>query len=291
MTGPALSLIVVNFNMTRELPRTLWSLGRFYQQGMSSTPYEIIVADNGSTRPPDVDSLRNIGADIRVLSCDNPTPSPVASINVALGEARGSLIGIWIDGARLASPGLLTACLKASEMHSRPVIATLNFQLGPALQYLSVERGYDQREEDGLLASIDWPSDGYRLFDISVCEIRHGATGPMLESNALFLPKPMWEELGGYDPSFIEPGGGVVNADTFIRACGLRDVQLIRILGEGTFHQRHGGLSTSTAAGASRTLLEGSRAYLRRRGRPLELVREVGWLYDGRRGIVVKGEQ
>jgi hypothetical protein len=287
MTAPILSIIVVSYNMARELPRTIFSLGRSYQKELSSVRYEIIVADNGSAHPPDLTCFSGIDADIRILLCESSAPSPVGSINAALHEANAPLIGIWIDGARLASPGLLAACLKASALHARPVIATLNFQLGPALQYLSVERGYDQRQEDTLLAAIEWPSDGYRLFDIATCELRHGTAGPMLESNALFLPKSLWYELGGYDLSFIEPAGGAVNADTLIRACALPDVQLIRVLGEGTFHQYHGGLSTSSASGALRTLHEGSRAYRHRRGRPLQPVRDIGWLYDGQRGIVM----
>ena len=88
----------------------------------------------------------------------------------------------------------------------------------------------------------------------------------MLESNALFLPRPLWDELGGYDAAFVEPGGGVVNPDTYLRACALPDVQQIRIVGEGTFHQIHGGVSTSTPESAIAVLQTGSRLY-----RPLAL--------------------
>jgi hypothetical protein len=288
MTAPAVSIVVVNYNMTREMPRTLRSLAPPYQRGCARGGSEIIVVDNGSAVPPCADDFTDIDADIRILVQDNASHSPVAAINSAMQEARAPLIGIWIDGARLASPGLIDACVAASRLHPRAVIATLNYQIGPALQYLSADRGYDQFAEDRLLESIDWRSDGYKLFEFSTCELREGPTGPMLESNALFLSREMWSELGGYDPAFVEPGGGVVNADTFIRACQLPEAQLIRVLGEGTFHQFHGGLSTSTAAGAARTLQEGSRAYLRRRGMPLKSVRTVGWLYDHSAGSAIK---
>jgi hypothetical protein len=164
------------------------------------------------------------------------------------------------------------------------VIATLNYQLGPSLQFDSARHGYDQAAEDRLLASIEWPADGYRLFDVATCELRAGPAGPMLESNALFLPRALWDELGGYDPAFVEPGGGVVNPDTYLRACALPGVQQIRILGEGTFHQIHGGLSTSTPASAMAVLQTGSRLYLQRRGRPLRSMRDPGWLFDARQG-------
>lgn len=280
-----LSLVVISYEMTRELPRTLRSLSPSYQ-GLDARDYEIIVVDNASRVPPRAEDFAHLGADIRVLSCSAPSPSPVRAINEGLARARGALIGVWIDGARMASPGLVRACEAASALHPRPVIATLNYQLGPDLQRISSAQGYDQTREDALLQAIEWPKDGYRLFDISTAEIRGGPLGAMLESNALFLTRKLWDELGGYDEAFREPGGSVVNPDTLIRAVALPDAQLIRILGEGTFHQIHGGLSTSTQERAMNMLKEGSRTYLRLRGKPLMPVRFRGWTYDSRSGAV-----
>lgn len=287
MSQPDISLIVISYNMARELPRTVQSLAPPYQLGCPRGRNEIIVMDNGSAEPPSERLFAAIDADIRVRIYGNATASPVAAINAGLAEAKAPLIGVWIDGARLASPGLLDACLQAARLHPRPVIASLNYQIGRSLQYFSDDRGYDQNAEDRLLASIDWPSDGYRLFEIATSELRGGPAGPMLESNALFLPRALWQELGGYDPAFIEPGGGLANADTLLRACALPQVQLIRVLGEGTFHQFHGGLSTSARIAAMQVLQQGSRAYLRRRGRPLAPARDPGWLFDARTGTVV----
>ena len=284
--NPAVSLVVASYEMARVLPRTLRSLLPPYQRDLDPDMVEIIVVDNGSSVLPDTGSFESLGAVIRLISVAHPTPSPVAAVNAGIAAARANLIGVWIDGARLASPGLVGACLKAATLHQRPVIATVNYQLGPTRQYLSAQNGYGPGIEDALLASISWPDDdGYRLFDIATCEVRGGPTGAMLESNALFLPRDLWQELGGYDPAFVEPGGGMVNPDTLIRACGLPDVQLIRILGEGTFHQYHGGLSTSTADGAMQVLQQGSRVYLQRRGKPLVPVRAQGWHFDGRRRV------
>jgi hypothetical protein len=286
MTVPDVSLVIVCHDMRRELARTLLSLATPWQHGCPRGRCEIIVVDNGSVTPPSTEEFAALDADIRVLHQPVPTASPAAAINTGLAAARAALIGVWIDGARLASPGLVSSCMRAAQLHPRPVIATLNYQLGPSLQYDSDANGYDRTREDALLAEIDWPRHGYRLFDVSTSELRHGEAGPMLESNALFLPRRLWRELGGYDTAFTEPGGGAVNPDTFIRACRLPDVQLIRVLGEGTFHQLHGGLSTSTRDGAIRVVKLGSRAYLRRRGTPLTPVREPGWLYDARSGVV-----
>ncbi|MBV8978149.1 MAG: glycosyltransferase family 2 protein [Alphaproteobacteria bacterium] len=273
--------------MGRELPRTLLSLSPPYQD-FDPGDYEIVVIDNGSRAPARQQDFAHLKANIRVLSCSTRSPSPVAAINEGLSLARGSLIGVWIDGARMASPGLLRACAQAAALHPRPVIATPNYQLGPDLQRISSAQGYDQAEEDALLASIGWPRDGYRLFDIATPEIRGGPFGAMLESNALFLPRALWDELGGYDEAFQEPGGGVANPDTLLRAVALPDTQLIRIFGEGTFHQIHGGLSTSTQERAIQMLKEASRTYLRLRGKPLVPVRARGWVYDSRTGMVTR---
>lgn len=280
---PQVSLVIVVHEMARELPRTITSLTAPYQHGMDGRD-EIIVVDNGSREPPLQAAFAGLVPPVRVIRQPAPTASPVPAINTGLAAAAGALIGVWIDGARLASPGLVAAARAAARLHPRAVIATPNFQLGPQLQYLAAERGYDPAAEDRLLDGIGWPADGYRLFDVATPEARDGPAGPLRESNALFLPRPLWDELGGYDPVFDEPGGGAANPDALVRACGLADAQLIRIVGEGTFHQIHGGLTTSTSAGALRTVQDAGRAYLRRRGRPAALIREPGWLFDARAG-------
>ena len=86
----------------------------------------------------------------------------------------------------------------------------------------------------------------------------------MGESNALFMPRALWEELGGLDENFALPGGGLSNHDLFRRACALDGAQLVVLLGEGTFHQIHGGAATSGRFGWDEMHDE----YVRLRGRP-----------------------
>ena len=69
---------------------------------------------------------------------------------------------------------------------------------------------------------------------------------PLNESNAIFMPRSLWEELGGYDEAFETPGGGFVNSDTLTRAVSLTNTTIITLLGEGTFHQVHGGVATNS---------------------------------------------
>ncbi|HIG66073.1 MAG TPA: glycosyltransferase family 2 protein [Methyloprofundus sp.] len=276
------SIVLVSFNMQRELPRTLFSLSKSYQLVQESLSVELIVVDNGSTPTPNIDEFSNLNIDLQIISCRTHSKSPVFAINQGLEYAKGKLIGVWIDAARLASPGLIQACFSASKMAARPVIATLNWQLGPQRQFLAPQRGYDQRVEDELLDSIDWPQQPYRLFDISIPEVKEMPTGSLLESNALFMPRELWNELGGYDVAFDEPGGGAVNPDMLIRALNLPRTQLIRIDGEATFHQIHGGLTTSGPEQAMKVLKDSSAKYYKLRGYPLRHIQEVGLVYNAR---------
>ncbi len=249
MASPALSIIVIAYNMPREIPRTILSLSPAMQVGVSRDDYEVILVDNGSTQRADLDSCRSTGLDLREDYRPPGDPSPARAINHGLALARGDLCGVMIDGARLASPGLVAGVLRAQRLHDRPVIATLGFHLGPDVQMRSVPLGYDQREEDRLLESIAWTQDGYRLFDISAFagSSAGGWFAPLAESNALFMTKALWTELGGFDEQFRCPGGGLVNLDTYVRACSIPGSQLITLLGEGTFHQVHGGVATNTS--------------------------------------------
>ncbi len=118
----------------------------------------------------------------------------------------------------------------------------------------AADAGYDQSTEDRIAeGSSTGRQDGYRLFEISTLagSSGRGWFGPMGESSALFMSREMWAELGGLDEQIRLAGGGLVNHDLYRRACALEAAQLIVLLGEGTFHQLHGGAATSRRLGWS----------------------------------------
>jgi glycosyltransferase involved in cell wall biosynthesis len=242
-----LSVIVVGYEMARELPRTIRSLSPTLQRDIGEGDYEILIVDNGSARPPTVEEVAEWSPNARLVPIASPSVSPVPAINLALEQAKGEVVGVWIDGARMASPRLLATALDASRMHERAVVGTLAFHLGADVQMRSVLAGYDQVIEDRLLASIDWEEDPYRLFAISVFagSSEDGWFVTPSETNALFLGRAHWQELGGYDARFVTPGGGLANLDIWERLCGDPLARVVLLMGEATFHQVHGGVATN----------------------------------------------
>jgi hypothetical protein len=245
--APQLSVVVVAHDMARELPRTLRTLAPDYQRGIDASHYEVVLVDNGSPRPLDKATLAAFPGRLRAAHVDRAPPSPARAANFGLDLAEGELVGLIVDGARMASPGLLGGALVAIQLAERPIIAAPGYHLGSTRQMQAGDVGYDQSSEDQLLAGIEWEKDGYRLFEISTLagSSGRGWFGPMGESSALFMRRELWKELDGLDERFELPGGGLVNHDLYRRACALEGVQLIVLLGEGTFHQFHGGAATS----------------------------------------------
>lgn len=244
---PKLSLVVISYNMNRELPRTLFSLSAGYQRDMEAKDYEVLVVDNGSVAPPEAEQFQHLDLHLRILQNPQPKVSPAEAINLGLKEARGQWIGVFIDGARMASPGLLSSALQGLQLEDRAIVGSRGRYLGWGLQALTQQFGYDKDAEDKLLAKCRWQEDGYCLFSISVFDESSKATwfDPVAESNSLFMSRDLWEELGGFEPRFSLAGGGLVNLDIWLRALSLPNIQPMLLLGEATFHQVHGGTATN----------------------------------------------
>lgn len=267
--SPELSVVVVVYDMEREAPRTLQSLAPDYQRGVNVEDYEIIVVENGSSRPLDEDAISRFGSNLRYFYIDEASPSPAAAVNFGVSRARGHHLGIVIDGARMMTPGMLGSALDCLRGFPRAVVGSLGFHLGREPQYRAIRQGYDREAEDRLLASIGWPRDGYRLFEIACLadSSRQGWRALPAESNCFFMSSDLFLETGGYETAFNLPGGGLVNLDFWKRVCELDSTNLILLLGEGSFHQVHGGAATgSTEEELERSLDEWGDQYARIRG-------------------------
>jgi hypothetical protein len=255
------SVVVVIYNMAREAPRTLYSLSANYQRDIEPEDLEIIVVDNGSNPAFDGGVLEGLSGNFRLIRLDPAPPSPAHAINVGLAAATGSTIGVMIDGARLVTPGLLHFARAGVGLYPRAVVATLGWYLGYDQQRWGLECGYNKAREDAILSDIAWQEDGYRLFDVSAADETtvDGWFGAICESNALFMNRASWDALGGVDERFDVPGGGFVNLDLMTEALERPGSRLVVLLGEGTFHQLHGGVATNASPRAISAAVSGWR--------------------------------
>lgn len=260
-----LSVVVGCYDMARELPRTIQTLATPYQRDIADLTYEIVVVDNGSASPVNESELRQWAPNLRVVRIEDALPSPARALNQAVAATTGRYVGLCIDGARMASPRLLHYAMMALRLDDRQVVGTLGFHLGPGKQATTIPHGYNQTVEDDYLASIAWQRDGYRLFDIAAFahSSHRGWFHPITESNAVFMARDRWNTVGGFDERFVEPGGGFVNPDLWQRLVEPPWDRPWILLGEGTFHQVHGGASTNGPHKAQVLMLE---EYRRLRG-------------------------
>lgn len=240
------SVVVSAHDLRREIPRTVLSLSPPYQHGFDPASVEIIVVDNGSHETVDARWFEGVASPVRILRFPPGNPSPCHALNQGVAAARGSRIVVLIDGARIASPGLLFRAGQAMQLAPDVFVVTLGFHLGLQPQQLSQTQGYGREVEDRLLEEIGWPADGYRLFEICARgeSYRDGILADFPETTAFTMHKATFERLGGFHEGFRYRGGGLANFEFFERVMQDPAVTPVALIGEGTFHQVHDGNST-----------------------------------------------
>ena len=244
--APVFSFIVNFYNMQREAARTLTSLSRDYQRDIGDLPYEVLCIDNGSDPPLDPAWVESFGPEFRLIRPTRILSSPCAAINEAARAATGRYVAIMIDGAYVLTPGALRAAWDALEEMPQAVVALRQWFVGGDQRWLA-QVGYTRRQEDMLFDKIAWPEDGYQLFKIGspARESPNNWFDGLIESNCLFLPAKLYQDIGGMNESFAEAGAGFANLDLFMRAAEAVGEPVVALLGEASFHQYHGGTTTN----------------------------------------------
>ncbi|WP_317932082.1 glycosyltransferase family 2 protein [Halioxenophilus sp. WMMB6] len=245
---PLLSLVVIIYKMPEQAKKTLFSLSAEYQRDVDPNEYEVLVMENASDKPMGKEYVSNLKGNFRYFYRDEKMPTPVPAINEGAAKAVGDHIAIIVDGARMASPGVVKHMIMATRVARYTAVAVPGYHIGEKVQQEAIYSGYGYETEKALLDGINWPEDGYKLFNIACTSAtsRPGFFQPIGESNCISVPTEIWNKLGGFEPRFTETGGGQVNLDFYKRVCDLDEVELVMLAGEGTFHQFHGGVTTGT---------------------------------------------
>ena len=246
--------MVVLHNMRREAARTLHSLSRAYQRGIADLAYEVRRRRQRIEPGPEAHRAEEVaafGPEFRLLDmgADAP-PTPIPALNAGIAAGRGRNFALMIDGAHVLTPGVLRhgmtglARLRARGRRHRPVVR----RPGPAARR-GRPRATTRPSEDRLFEAIEWPVDGYRLFEIGhfIGDGAASATGSTASSSptASSPPASALEQIGGFDEAFSMPGGGYANLDLYERLAVAPGTNVVTILGEGSFHQVHGGTTTN----------------------------------------------
>ncbi|PAU60665.1 glycosyl transferase [Pseudomonas sp. PIC25] len=245
---PLLSIVVIVYKMPEQADKTLLSLSPAYQQGIREQDYEVIVVENHSDRLLGAERATRHADNVRYYHRHETQRTPVHAINFGAAQARGRYVAIMIDGARMLSPGVLRHTLSAFKADPEAAVSAPGYHIGHKLQQVAVNEGYDETVEAGLLQSISWPEDGYRLFDIAVLSgsCQGGFFQANYESNFIAMPVKKWKALGGVDSRYDDFGGGNANLDLYKRLLEYPNTPFYMLFGEGSFHQFHGGVTTGT---------------------------------------------
>jgi hypothetical protein len=257
MTGvPELSIVVVVHRMSRQAENTLFTLSAHCQRNVREDAYEILVVENASSDVLGEARATRFGDNVRYFLRDEPGTSPAPALNFGVSNARAARLGLVIDGARMVTPRVVEYALLAGRMDPSSLVVVPGYHLGPLEQQKNPD--YDEDAERKLLDTVDWRANGYRLFGIACASAanRHGVFHPFMESNCLFCARESYRAIGGADERFDLPGGGSVNLYLYRKLALLPESRLVVLPGEGSFHQFHGGVTTSPSVDLEDVLVE-----------------------------------
>ncbi len=245
---PKLSIILIVYKMADQAERTIRSLCPPYQRGVETKDYEVIVVENRSDWILGEQRAKQVASNVRYFLRDEKERTPVHAINFGVSQASASHVSIMIDGARMVTPGIVRLAIDAFRIAPEAAVSAPGYHIGEKLQQVAVNEGYNETIEAGFLQRIEWPSEGYRLFEIAVLSgsCRAGFFQSNYESNFIATSIKKWHALGGMDSRYNDFGGGMANLDFYKRLLESADTPFYLLYGEGSFHQFHGGVTTGT---------------------------------------------
>jgi hypothetical protein len=174
-----LSIIIINFNTDDLLEKCLQSIKK-HAQGLS---FEVIVVNNGTTDPSEVVSEYSFA---RLVQAENRGFS--AANNSGAKLAKGGVLLFLNSDTELLSDNLAEAVAQFKQ----------NAKLGLLTPYLELPDGSPQPGTCGHLPTL-WSAVAGKLWPFyNKLEPLEWVTGA-----AMFIPRKLFEELGGWDERFF----------------------------------------------------------------------------------------
>ena len=225
-TRPRLSVVVISYRMPHQALNTVRSFAPDYQRDVSAEDYEVILIENRSDRMTGREAVESIASNVRYFERDNVGASPVPSLVFGMEQARGDIVGLVIDGARMVTPRVISNALAAFRITPRggrdsrvsPRIVRTAPQPRPRRGHRAGTAGPDRLADRRLpalrgLGLLPGPAS------VRVSAPAHG------EQLRLLLPRRLRRDRRG-GPALRHAWRGMVNLDLYKRLVERDDAQL-----------------------------------------------------------------
>lgn len=196
---PRVSVIVAHYDQPRQLARTLRALRG---QDHPADRLEVIVADDGSPRPPDLAALPGIPDGTRLVRQEDAGFRLAAVRNLGAAAARGDIL-VFLDADTAPEPGFVRELTRLPALAPDVVVVgrRRHADLAAAPDAIPLAEAVAGRE----LPEPAWLADSYRasrnLLDADDRGYRFVIGAVLACSRRLF------DEAGGFDESFTRYGG------------------------------------------------------------------------------------
>ena len=204
-------VVVVFYNMRREAARTLHSLSRAYQEGIDDLSYEVIVVENGSDARPaprrGVRAPASGPSSATSTSATTPTRRRSPPLNHGIRAGRGDAFALMIDGAHVAHARACCASAwpgcEPTRRPSSPPSSGTSARASRATPWTTATTRPTRTGSSSGSTGRAPATASSRSATSSATATGSTACG---RATACSSPRPLLEQVGGFDESFSMAG-------------------------------------------------------------------------------------
>jgi hypothetical protein len=239
--SPRLSVLMLVHESSRQAENSLSSVLAPYQEETDGG-VELVVVETASRDVLGETRARAHGDGIRYFGMDVGS-TRIDAMTVGLGECRGELVGLFMDGAHILSPRAIDTATRAANLCERPLIVIPEYRFDEA----SVPGSHRSDDELAWLERVNWKKDSHQLFDAARLGPANptGFLGPLLGAAGLFAKREQFATLSTPSPLLDVPGGYALRLSIYTQLARVPGTRLIVLAGEGAFRQHHAELDAA----------------------------------------------